>query len=429
MGSVNSFMSKFGNLPYSDESEEPSLLSASAPNALEAFMDKFTTLTESFWFYNNTIELRFDTENHTYFRVGELGNLIEQHGVTKDLHVIDKAYALVPWAVKKAAEKLLQTIPLSDVKDEFGSFMLAPMTLEDFTRLVMVAKDAHREILTDAGDIGHLAHKCLEDSIQHAIDYAGGVVIELRNLPTDEKALACAQAAFAWMKQHDVKWLKTEQKIYSREYEYAGTMDGKCLVSSCTDPSCCTEKFIDSLSIADWKSSNALRIEYVFQVAGAYEHAEREEYGEDIQNCFILRLGKNEEEAGKFEPWRIPAKDFPEAFAGYLNCLNLVKTLDSIKERMALRKKGVREVKKQMKAEAKEIAKAAEKVEKAAAKAQLKIDRTAERARIKDEAKASREAAKHATTTHNPVVDSNKPSTVYEDFPVERKPFAIPEEG
>src|ERR1017187_5913593 len=340
MGSVNSFMSKFGNLPYSDESEEPSLLSASAPNALEAFMDKFTTLTESFWFYNNTIELRFDTENHTYFRVGELGNLIEQHGVTKDLHVIDKAYALVPWAVKKAAEKLLQTIPLSDVKDEFGSFMLAPMTLEDFTRLVMVAKDAHREILTDAGDIGHLAHKCLEDSIQHAIDYAGGVVIELRNLPTDEKALACAQAAFAWMKQHDVKWLKTEQKIYSREYEYAGTMDGKCLVSSCTDPSCCTEKFIDSLSIADWKSSNALRIEYVFQVAGAYEHAEREEYGEDIQNCFILRLGKNEEEAGKFEPWRIPAKDFPEAFAGYLTCLRLTQLIASVTERMRVQKKG-----------------------------------------------------------------------------------------
>jgi hypothetical protein len=428
MGSLNSFMDKFGGSV--ENTQETPNLSIPAGGQLGMFLEKFSTLTsESYWFYDRSVELRFDTNDHKYYRVEELGNLVPVYGTTTVLHVIDKSYALVPWATKKAAEKLLRTIPLAETKDEFGSFLLAPLTLEDFTKLVMTAKDAHREILTDAGDIGHLAHKCLEDSIQYALDHNAGVVTELRSLPEDQKALSCAQAAFAWMKQHMVKWLKTEQKIYSRKYEYAGTLDGKALVSSCDDPSCCTEKFANSLSIADWKTSNAIRLEYALQVAGAYEHAEREEYGENIQNCFILRLGKDAEEAGKFEPYRIPAEDFPEAFQGFLPCLNLVKTLDSIKERMALRKKGVREVKKQMKAEAKELAKAAEKVEKAAAKVQLKLDRAAERARIKDEAKAAREAAKHATTTNNPVVDSNKPSTVYEDFPVERKPFAIPEEA
>ena len=48
-------------------------------------MDKFTTLTESYWFYDNTIELRFDTEDHKYYRVEELGNLTEIKGVTTDL--------------------------------------------------------------------------------------------------------------------------------------------------------------------------------------------------------------------------------------------------------------------------------------------------------------------------------------------------------
>ena len=471
MAAIGGFLSKFGGCPdceVEDTLSGPSLLSTGAPNALGAFIDKFTTLTESYWFYDNTIELRFDTEAHKYFRVDpELGNLTEQHGVTTVLHVIDKSYALVPWAVKKAAEKLLRTIPLAP-----DMLNLAPITLVDFTKLVMEAKDAHRELLTDAGDIGHLAHKCLEDSIQYAIDNNGGTVAELRNLPTDEKALSCANAAFAWMQQHKVIWLKTEQKIYSREHEYAGTMDGKCLVTACDDRSCCSEQFTDSLSIADWKSSNALRIEYIFQVAGAYEHAEREEYGEDIQNCFILRLGKNDDEAGKFEPWRIPQVEFEEAFAGFLACLKLTQLIARVTARVSVKKKGVRALKKQIKAETKEIEKMRVKVQKAADKAQLKLDRAVEKERIKADAKKAREDAKLVNlqipcstptkgvpeiipeATHDPqgpsevVIStaqtipvhegtqcdsegrSESPASLgYEEAPVVRKPFVVPEEG
>ena len=423
MSSTTAFLSKFGGGEADEEvSSGPIMLSAGAPHAFGAFMERFTVLTESYFFYGGTIELRFNKDDHKYYKVDpELGNLIPQYGVTETLHIIDKSYALVPWAVKKAAEKLLSTVPV--VTRESG--MVVPeLKLEDFTKLVMEAKDAHREILEDAGDIGHLAHKCLEDSIQHAIDHTDGIVAELRNLPDDEKALACAQAAFAWMTQHHVKWLKTEQKIYSREFEYAGTMDGKCLVSSCDDPSCCMEKFTDSLSIADWKSSNALRIEYVLQVAGAYEHAEREEYGEDIQNCFILRLGKNEEEAGKFEPWRIPAKDFPEAFEGFLTCLRLVKVLDLVTKRMQVQKKGVREAKKKVKAEQKEIAKMKAKVEKEAERAQKKLDRAAERERIKAEAKLNREAAKLAKRNSS-LAGVGAPSTAGHSIPGDTGPTKL----
>lgn len=383
-----------------------------ATSMLGNFLDKFSVLTESFLFYKGTVELRFNTTEHIYYRVEELGNLVPVHGVTNILHVIDKSHALVPWATKKAAEKLLRTIPLAS-----DSLMLAPLSLENFTKLVMEAKDAHREILLDAGDIGHLAHKTLEDSIQHAIDHTAGVVQELHNLPTDEKALSCAQAAFAWMNQHKVKWLKTEQKIYSKEFEYAGTLDGKCLVTSCDDLSCCAEQFTDSLSIADWKSSNALRIEYVLQVAGAYEHAEREEYGEDIQNCFILRLGKDGEEAGRFEPWRIPAKDFPEAFSGFLSCLSLIKVLDSIKDHMSMQKKGVRETKKLQRAAQKALDKAAAKAKRAAEKAQLKLDRTAEKERIKADAKKARDEARLAKQNMGRPEPDNEVPRKAEDTP------------
>jgi hypothetical protein len=394
MSSAGDFLSKFGGGDTEDVSSTSTVLSAGAPNALGAFMDVFSTMSDSFWFYSNTIELRFSATDHQYFRVEELGNLTPVKNVTTILHVIDKSFALVPWSCRVFAEELLRTIPLSTTVDEFGSLMLASITLEDFTKLVMAAKDTHKRVLTNAGDLGHLAHKCLEDSIQHAMDHESGIVTELRNMPEDPKAAACALAAFRWMNQHKVRWLKTEQKIYSKEFEYAGTMDGKCLVTSCDDPTCCTESFTDSLSIADWKSSNALHTEYILQVAGAYAHAEHEEYGEDIQHCFILRLGKNEDEAGKFEPWRIPARDFPEAFAGFLYSLQLTNIIESINKRMSSQKKGMRAIRKQIAAEQKEIAKMKAKVEKAEAKAKLKIERTAEKERIKADAKRVREEAK-----------------------------------
>ena len=155
-------------------------------------------------------------------------------------------------------------------------------------------------------------------------------------------------------------------------------------------------------------------------MAGAYHHAEVEEHGEDIQNCFVLRLGKNEEEAGKFSPWRIAARDFPRAFQGFLLCLQLVKLIDELKAWVSTQKKEVRELKKKQRTEQKEIDKAESKLRKAEEKAKLKLERTAEKERIKAEAKANREAAKRLPT---PVS-----APLMEESAVERKPFVIPEE-
>jgi hypothetical protein len=284
MGSAMSFLSKFGGQGEDSAPPDSTVLSASAPNALAGFLDQFTTLTESYFFYNNTVELRFNVADHKYYKVDpELGNLIEQYGVTTVLRIIDKSPALVPWASKKCAEKILRTIPLSDVQNEFKEIMLAPITLTDFTALVMEAKNAHKEILEDAGDIGHMAHKCLEDSIQHAIDHTQGTVQELHEVPTDEKAKAAAEAGFAWMRAHSVRWIGTERKIYSKKYGYAGTADGLAWVNSCDDLSCCPEKYTGHLALVDWKSSNDLHTEYCYQTA-AYLQALIEEFGNVDKN-------------------------------------------------------------------------------------------------------------------------------------------------
>jgi len=148
------------------------------------------------------------------------------------------------------------------------------------------------------------------------------------------------------------------------------------------------------MSLIDWKSSNYLKIEYLFQVA-AYKHAKHEEFPNlHIEDTWILRLGKSEEEAGKFEPWHMSEEEDPEDFSGFLACLTLTRIVDSVEERMKTRKVGIRGIKKQQRETAKALAKEQEKLRKAIEKAAAKVIKEQEKQRIKAEAKAERELNK-----------------------------------
>ena len=210
---------------------------------------------------------------------------------------------------------------------------------------------------------------------------------------TDERATNCVKAALLWMRSHNVKWLKTEEKIYSLKHDYAGTMDGLAYVDSCTDPACCTEQFTHRLCLIDWKSSNQLKTEYCFQTA-AYQQALQEEFSSPIESRWVLRLGKSEEEAGKFEPWFLSNKDFVTDLDAYLACLSLTRLVDTTNERMKSQKSTIRAVKKEQRETAKALAREQEKLQKALDKAAAKLAKEAEKVRIKAEAKAERERLK-----------------------------------
>lgn len=405
-------MGKFGGVKAPETT--PDFLSAGAPNALDVFMSKFTTPMESYFFYDGTVELRFDKEKHKYYLVEELGNLSERKGVTTVCHIIDRSMALIPWAAKRVAEKILKLVKVRE--DDYGIIMLEPMTLAFFTELVMTAKKAPQDEKEEAGDIGHMAHECLEDSIRHVLNHTEDhIVRELKNLPEDEKAAAAANSAFNWMRAHNVRWIETEGKIYSKEHGYAGTMDGLALVDSCDDGTCCRRKFVDHLSLIDWKSSNGLHIEFLFQTA-SYQHAKQEESGLKIEDRWVLRLGKNEEEAGKFEPWYMGPEDFKQDLDGFLACLALVHLVDAVNDRMKDQKQIRKALKKAVKETEKAAAKAQEKLDKARAKAAKqakraeekvaakikaeeeknakRIARAEEKAKIKEEAKLARQSNK-----------------------------------
>lgn len=279
-----------------------------------------TNLSGPYHFYNKTVTIWFDIENHIYLReTGE--EKIPIDGVTTIIKIIDKSNALIPWSAKKVTERILQLMPMEEIPFETDKITKS-IPESQFKSILNRAKFIPREILDDAGNVGTSAHRCLEDSINHAIREYAGVVKYTINNPTDVRAISCVNAAFDWMQKHNVRWISTERKVYSLIYDYCGTMDGLAIVDSCTDKKCCKTSAKDVLSLIDWKSSNGLWVDYLYQTA-AYQGAFEEENEQGISDRWILRLGKQD---GQFEPWHLEPKDFDLHFKGFLDCLNLTRT-------------------------------------------------------------------------------------------------------
>src|SRR5208282_4500106 len=195
---------------------------------------------------------------------------------------------------------------------------------EQLDEILAKAKKEDENILEDAGAVGTAAHEWLEKVIKSRDNEEKRYEL-LAKFPLDERSASCCIAGIDWMVRHSVRFVFSERKIFSRKYGFAGTCDGLAYVSSCDDPDCCPHKFVDRLSLIDWKSSNALRVSYIFQVA-AYRGGYVEETGAKIEDSWILRLDK---ETGEFDPWHIEGEEqFQEGFKGFLNCLETCRSIE-----------------------------------------------------------------------------------------------------
>ena len=281
-------------------------------------------------FYSGAETLVFDRESWTYYRI--LDETREKlAGVTTVLHAtLDRSSALMPWAVKKAMEKLKRLLKDGGSIAEDGYIGLYETNLDE---LIIKAKKADKEELEKAGDTGTAAHDWVERYIKAILEDQEEKRLELLSkLPSDERAANACIAALSWMHEHDVKWIQTERKCYSRKHGYAGTADGLARVSSCSNKECCPTTFKDRLTLVDWKTSNYLYLEYVFQTA-AYQQAIEEETGEQIEDRWIIRLGK---EDGEFDPWYFSGRElFQQDLDGFLNALNLYKSVQNIETRIS----------------------------------------------------------------------------------------------
>lgn len=309
---------------------------------LDKFLEDFGGFTEAYSFYNGQVELRYDPKEHAYFLIQD-GKFILQKGVTTVVKILDKSNALIPWGCKMMYLKLLATVPVSTLPT--GDKIVPQMSFGEFDTLAAAAKSAHKEKLEEAGEVGHAAHGWLERHIKALL---AGVSSE-EPLPEEPRAQNCCLAALDWMNQHNVRWICTEKKVYSREFGYAGTMDGLCIADSCHNLRCCPNVFANRVSLVDWKSSNYLYIEYLFQTA-AYQQAVEEESAvtgdeqtQHIEDRWIIRLGKDD---GEFEPWHIGNENFKQDWEGFLGCLKLHNTRDAVEARMKQHKDNLKAEKK-----------------------------------------------------------------------------------
>ena len=186
--------------------------------------------------------------------------------------------ALVFWAANVVADYLKGRL-------DAGETITAEMIEE--------ARKEHTRKKQEAASIGTQVHEWAEQYAKAPIE-----------LPTDEKVLNGVIGFLKWVKQHKVRFLASEQIVYSRKYNYVGIMDAEAVVDG-------------KRRLIDFKTSNRLYDEYYLQVA-AYRQAVEEEVGAYEENALIVRFDK---ETGAFETRDCP--NHKEDLQGFLNTLGV----------------------------------------------------------------------------------------------------------
>jgi hypothetical protein len=300
----------------------------------------------SYKFYGGTETLYFDPKEHRYYRYDALGNDVTISGVTSAVHIIDKSAALTQWAANMACEYLREQ--WAALQDPVLNVDGQVLTEELIEKWLSAAKFAHRDYKDKAAETGKFAHDWVEQYIKalivtnHVTD-SPQVTKLLNEKPEDPRALSGVNAALDWMERHKVRWVFTERKVYSKLYDFAGTLDGLAYVTACGDADCCGQyvtlpdvgytlvpaTFVDELMVIDWKTSNRLYPEYHYQTA-AYRHALLEELGAEFYTAYriIIRLGKEDAE---FESRLLPPEDLEMDFRTFIECLALYKTIETAK--------------------------------------------------------------------------------------------------
>jgi len=206
--------------------------------------------------YDGNVLLEFDPSKHVYMHNG-----IVVPNVTTVTGVINKP-ALIPWAVNATIEWIEdQFLPQVEYK---GSEVIG---------IVKNSKNARFRLSKEAQDIGSTVHDWIELYIRHKM-----LKTKFPEIPKTDEVVACIDSFLNWEKAHDIEWLETERKVFSRVYNYAGTMDILAVVDG-------------DLSVIDAKTSKAIYDDYYLQVS-AYAKAYSEEFRTRVDRIGVLRVPK-----------------------------------------------------------------------------------------------------------------------------------------
>jgi hypothetical protein len=223
------------------------------------------------YFDGDSVDIEFSKGRHTY-RVG--GEYVPS--VTTILGVINKP-ALMPWAAKEGAR--------------------------------WFKRGAFRATSKEARDIGTAVHKWCEQAINWKLGNG-----EEPTMLTDERAVSAIDGFRDWIAQNNIEWISSEERVYNRQYNYAGTVDAVAYVN-------------DEFCVIDFKTSSGIWDEYFLQVA-AYAEAVAQVHGDAIESAWILRFDKK---TGEFESGK--SEDINADFRAFLGAQKLHERLRQLKNK------------------------------------------------------------------------------------------------
>lgn len=254
--------------------------------------------TSSTILYNGAVKLDFEPGRHTYTVTDERGTR-NVPSVTQALGIIDKSGPLTQWAANSTVEYLRAAIRPGARYDEIQLGTILDQARFNF-----------RSVSKGAKAVGQLAHEWIEAYNRNLIS---AVQSPAQPLPINEQARSAITAAVSWISQH-FKPLSMEHRIYSREHEFAGTLDVLGDVDG-------------EIAIVDWKAAGAIYREFRLQTA-AYAQAWAEMNDDRVPDRWVIRLDK---ESGEFEAVKFPREDYRRDLQGFLAAKQLHLTLEAIK--------------------------------------------------------------------------------------------------
>lgn len=239
--------------------------------------------------YGGSVELLFEQFHHKYTVDGE-----PIPSVTGILSIINKPM-LVNWAANVAVdsikEKLLPGVSFDEIQ---------------IGEMLETARKAPYQKKKDAGAIGTIVHQWVEDYIHG----------KNPSVPVNEGIRKSVEQFLSWVSIYNVKFLCSEQMIYSKQYKYTGTLDFICQIDG-------------KLYIGDLKTSKGIYNEYFIQTA-AYRYARVEEFPqEQFSGQIIIRVGKD----GEFERGIIRDDSmYKKMFDGFIAAKNLAATMKKLED-------------------------------------------------------------------------------------------------
>lgn len=203
--------------------------------------------------------LEFDEINHVYKLDGKLIT-----GVTTILSVIAKP-ALIQWSANRAVEHIgewFNTNALTTYNNKGEEKPFVEIHKEDFLNELKEAKYAHRKTKESAGDFGTRFHSLIEDYIRISFKTPLYKPTETVIKKVDKDLQKPFREFINWTIENKVRFFKTEERVFSEHYWYAGTYDFICEMGG-------------RILIGDLKTSKGIWPEYYYQLA-AYENAVKE---------------------------------------------------------------------------------------------------------------------------------------------------------